>query len=168
MVLDHPLIVKLLWSNTRTTRFSSSSLGNTSCEICNLFGKFTSGPQGWKSIWTNQTYTTWGLNPRANRLTNILGCKVANLPFRYLGLPLCNKHLHRKNWAPVIDCISARIKGGKPNSSPKGADSRSSTRYSPTCRYSTSPFTKRRNGSYSGLNLLENHFSGKAVPASLE
>lgn len=34
---------------------------------------------------------------KANRLANILGCKVGTLPFRYLGLPLYNKQLRKED-----------------------------------------------------------------------
>ncbi|OAY63461.1 putative ribonuclease H protein [Ananas comosus] len=50
---------------------------------------------------------------RAKRLTDILGCRVGNLPFRYLGLPLHIKHLRKEDWAPIISSIEMRIQGLK-------------------------------------------------------
>lgn len=55
-----------------------------------------------------------GTNPRkGDRLANIIGCRVGNLPFRYLGLPLYNKHLRKEDWAIIINRIETRIDGWK-------------------------------------------------------
>ncbi|OAY65909.1 hypothetical protein ACMD2_18920 [Ananas comosus] len=55
-----------------------------------------------------------GSDPRkGDRLANILGCKVGKLSFRYLGLPLYNKHLRKEDWDVVINCIEVRIDGWK-------------------------------------------------------
>lgn len=50
---------------------------------------------------------------RANRLANILGCRVGSLPFRYLGLPLHIKSLRREDWVPIVRRVEARIEGWK-------------------------------------------------------
>lgn len=50
---------------------------------------------------------------KAKRLADIVGCRVGNLPFRYLGLTLHIKSIRRVDWLPLINRIEARIEGWK-------------------------------------------------------
>ncbi|OAY75380.1 hypothetical protein ACMD2_01901 [Ananas comosus] len=50
---------------------------------------------------------------RANRLADILGCRVGNLPFRYLGVPLHIKTLLKEDWNPIVNRIENRIESWK-------------------------------------------------------
>lgn len=47
----------------------------------------------------------------ANRLANILGCRVDILPFHYLGLPLHIRSLRMEDWASIVNSIKERIEG---------------------------------------------------------
>lgn len=46
-------------------------------------------------------------------LANILGCKVASLPLKYLGLPLGAPHKSLSIWDGVIEKIGRRLAGWK-------------------------------------------------------
>lgn len=55
-----------------------------------------------------------GSNPdKVIGLASVLGCRVGTLPFRYLGLPLHNKHLRKEDWSLLVNCISTKIEGWK-------------------------------------------------------
>ncbi|XP_071695221.1 uncharacterized protein [Rutidosis leptorrhynchoides] len=45
----------------------------------------------------------------ANYLANILGCKVGQLPFTYLGLPIGSKMRRVKDWVTVIDKFKSKL-----------------------------------------------------------
>lgn len=136
---------------TYNTIFSFVSQGNTSCRTCNSFGNYSNGHLDSKSTRTIRNWTTRGSNSRkADRPANILGYKVGNLPFRYLGLPLYNKPLRKEDWASVISRINERIEGWKAEVLSQGEDSFSSIRFLPTCRFFACPFSKRHCGYYTG------------------
>lgn len=48
-------------------------------------------------------------------LAKILGCKVTNLPIKYLGLPLGTKYKDVRTWEPIIDMFGRRLASWKRN-----------------------------------------------------
>ncbi len=48
---------------------------------------------------------------RGARLAELIGCKLGQLPIKYLGLPLSNRNVRKDDWWTVIDKFSTRIGG---------------------------------------------------------
>jgi hypothetical protein len=46
-------------------------------------------------------------------LTQIMGCKASNFPFKYLGMPLSNKKLQKEHYLPLIQKIQKKLPGWK-------------------------------------------------------
>ena len=52
---------------------------------------------------------------RINRLQACMGCSVASLPIRYLGIPLGANPRRKKTWRPIIENIEKRLSGWRAN-----------------------------------------------------
>ena len=46
-----------------------------------------------------------GMVQNFDLLLNVLGCKLYNLPMKYLGLPLGTKFKDKKIWNPILEKI---------------------------------------------------------------
>ena len=54
-----------------------------------------------------------GKVPNLEDLAQILGCKIASLPMKYLGLPLGASFKAKSIWNPIIECMEKRLAGWK-------------------------------------------------------
>ncbi|XP_078173282.1 uncharacterized protein LOC144567102 [Carex rostrata] len=52
-----------------------------------------------------------GSQATQQELANVLGCRLATLPFTYLGLPLSNKKLPKSAYLPLIQRMNNRLGG---------------------------------------------------------
>lgn len=48
-------------------------------------------------------------------LARVLNCKIAQLPIKYLGVPLGARYEDRKSWDPIIDTVENKFAGWKRN-----------------------------------------------------
>lgn len=53
-------------------------------------------------------------------MTGVLGCRAANLPLKYLGVPLGARYMGRCSWDPVIKIVERRHASWKRNFLSKG------------------------------------------------
>ena len=51
--------------------------------------------------------------PDLERLADILGCKTAQLPMNYLGLPLGAKFKSKAIWDPILEKMERKLAGWK-------------------------------------------------------
>lgn len=61
-----------------------------------------------------------GHDGKADDLARVLECKMANLPIKYLGMPLGAKHKDGNCWEPVIDHFEKSLTSWKRNYLSKG------------------------------------------------
>lgn len=54
------------------------------------------------------------------QLVDVLGCRVSDLPLKYLGLPLGAKFKDSRTWDPVVEMFERRLAGWKRNFLSKG------------------------------------------------
>ena len=46
--------------------------------------------------------------PLALRVANLLNCKLGRFPFKYLGLPISDKHISIQEWEPLHGKVANR------------------------------------------------------------
>lgn len=71
-------------------------------------------------FWEKWTLLLWWCQNEEGQYTDLLGCSLGFMPFKYLGIPMVHKKLRNNEWRDVIERFEKKLNRWKENCYPLG------------------------------------------------